>query len=135
MSERDQLRDRTMRRERPTLATHGIEVVHDHGAVHDHGPVETPHGVVKYVLWLLIPLIVATVLGMVWLWPRTDAPSLGHVEYATGVVEQIRPCEPAMADCQTVIAKVTTDEYRDQLAAFNLYAGNAAPVLEPGTPL
>lgn len=102
------------------------------GAGHDHGEVVTPPHVRGYVLWVLVPLVVVTVVGMIWLWPREDTPSLGSVNTVTGKIEKIAACDPPDPECQQIDVVVTSGEFEGQRARLDMQAGASGPILSEG---
>ncbi len=102
------------------------------GEGHRHGDVATPRYVRRYVLWALIPLVVATVAGMVWLWPRDEVPSLGPVTTVAGDVERIVDCDPPDPACQRIEVVVTEGEFTGERSGIDVLAGDGGPILREG---
>lgn len=108
------------------------------GAGHGHDGTEhhyrTPKRIRRYVLAFLVPLVVITLGGMVWLWPGEDLPTLGgDVEYVSGTILELRPCEPAQPDCVIALATVDEGPEAGAIASFTMSTGEGQPNLEPGT--
>lgn len=101
---------------------------------HDDDPDwSLPPALRKYVLWIVVPLVVATLAGMVLLWPKGETPSLGTVEYASGRVTQIKDCTPQQPDCQVVVVEVVDGPGVGEVTELNLQSGEGAPLVEVGS--
>jgi len=87
----------------------------------------------RYVLWVLIPLVVVTVAGVAWLWPRGENPSLGEVNYESGSVTEISECRPAAPDCRLVLVTITDGPAKGDFAALNVQSAESGPQIEVGT--
>lgn len=103
------------------------------GAGHQHGPVETPRDARRYILGFLMPLIAATVIGLVLLWPHGETPSYSTSPTVPAEVTSVGPCSPPTDECISAIAVITDGEDAGQETSWDLTAGEGAPVLEPGT--
>lgn len=101
---------------------------------HDDDPDwSLPPALRKYVLWIVVPLVVATLAGMALLWPKGETPSLGTVEYASGRVTQIKDCTPQQPDCQVVVVEVVDGPGVGEVTELNLQSGEGAPLVEVGS--
>lgn len=87
----------------------------------------------KYVIWTVAPLVVITVLGLIWLWPREATPSLGEVEYATGQVTEIRDCAPPQPECQELVIELLDGPEPGAITTQNLQTGEGAPQVAVGS--
>ncbi|MDX6740363.1 YibE/F family protein [Actinocorallia sp. A-T 12471] len=127
------------------------------GAGHHHGPAGSePHGSVRWALALIVPLALATLAGLVWLWPSdspSDAPSTGTlsrhkatvVEVVLGAcakpadapidlggepVVEAEPVDPRR--CGTATLQLTSGPQDGQYASVNLPTGPGSHVYEAG---
>lgn len=87
----------------------------------------------KYVLWTIVPLVLVTVAGLIWLWPKGETPSLGEVEYATGRVTEIRDCAPPQPECQELVVELLDGPEPGAITTQNLQAGEGAPQVSVGS--
>jgi uncharacterized membrane protein len=110
-------------------------------SVHSHshsGPVRlgrTPTRVRVGLALLLLPLLAATVLGLVWLWPA------GDVEYdlpgtvsahARGTVVEVNPCDNDVPDCVVGLVDVESGEGSPGRVPAFLPFGKQAPEVREG---
>lgn len=106
---------------------------HSHAAEPEDQEWSLPPALRKYVLWVVVPLVVVTVAGLAWLWPRGDSPSLGQVDYVSGRVTQVTECTPAQPDCQVVVIEVLDGPRPGDVTEQNLQAGEGAPQATVGS--
>ncbi len=103
------------------------------GHSHDQEDWSLPPELRKYVLGTVLVLVAVTVLGMVWLWPRGETPSLGETQYATGRVSDLRACVPAQPDCQEAVIEVLDGPAPGGSTIQSLQAGQGGPQVEVGS--
>jgi uncharacterized membrane protein len=111
---------------------------------HSHGTGRTPpapHQVRQAVAAIIVPMIVATVAGLIIFWPRQAGPALtdDDVPRLRGVVQTTTPpCAsgtPAVpgGDCGNVTVRVRQADSRSSgTVNATVPSGKAAPVVEPG---
>ncbi len=108
----------------------------------DQGDGADPRRTHRLLLLFLLPVVAATVVGLVLLWPRGPLPSLAagvgssEVLDATILANRVGPCvgtDPADAVlCQQVTASVTSGSQQGRSAVFEVPQGTAVPEREPG---
>lgn len=79
------------------------------GGSHSHGtgPREpVPPQVRRAALIVLIPLLVATLAGLIILWPTAETPRLENPVHVAGSVTATAECDPPNAECVEVTFKV-----------------------------
>ena len=95
----------------------------------------TPQGVRLGLAALLVPLLAATVVGLVWLWPSGDAelelPGMvsGH---ARGTVVEVSPCENDVPECVVGVVDVRSGEGAPARVPAFLPFGQQAPEVRVG---
>ncbi len=104
-----------------------------------------PPTVVRLLAIAVVPLLVATIVGLIVLWPRGDLPSPGpslglRTTLVTATVASVTtvPCRggpQTIATCQSVRVRLTSgpDKGTDTLLDFSVGAGN--PTLKRGDPI
>jgi len=85
------------------------------------------------VLCFLIPLIVVTIGGLAWLWPRDSVPSLGGSEYINGTITAVTTCEGDIPDCQVLLVDVIDGPSPGDKTEINMTTGSGTPEFTPGT--
>ncbi|WP_344958162.1 YibE/F family protein [Actinomadura miaoliensis] len=112
----------------------GARHVHDHDA-RDDG--RAPRPVVRAVLAVIVPLAVATLAGLIWMWPSDRQPvdpGSAQMPKVTGTVARVslKPCPAAAPDAQppgtagTEGARPRTDPRRCGTATVELTSGPLA---------
>jgi uncharacterized membrane protein len=88
----------------------------------------------RTVVAILLPLILATVAGMVLLWPDGDAPRIQGAQNADATVLEIRECEtPAEAeDCLEATVRIDSGPDEGVEVVVPVPFGEGAPVFETG---
>lgn len=121
------------------------------GDAHGHVHVEVPAAVRRKLLYAVVPFAVATLIGLVVLWP-TDPPSGSEVLgppadlYDGTVVERVsKPCagvtEGVQSDglvqarCATVVVELEEGPDRGEEIAVEVGEGPGAPKLREGMPI
>lgn len=105
------------------------------GGSHSHGPTTNepvPPQVRRATLIVLIPLLAATLAGLVLLWPTGDTPTIENPAHVAGTVTATAQCDPPDPKCVEVTFAV--DEGPDAGATETVTTG-ADVGLAPGTPV
>ena len=112
---------------------------HDHGAV-AAGPV--PARVRRLLAIAVAPLLIATVVGLVALWPRGDLPSrpanlgaLVELETATVSGVEVVPCSQgpqSVGRCQTAEIRITSGPDEGSTHELDISVGPGNPTLDRG---
>lgn len=113
------------------------------GSAHSHlgedvdlGP--APRGVVLALVALLVPLVLATVAGLLVLWPAGDAevvPPGYAAQRAHGTVVDVHPCRTEVRDCKAGTVELRSGPGAPGEVEALLPYGAQAPVVEPGDPV
>ncbi|WP_166354961.1 YibE/F family protein [Phytoactinopolyspora limicola] len=117
-----------------------------HSHMHPETPPASPR-VRKAVLSVLIPLIIATIAGMVVLWPSGDPPRIDSGVRTDAEILDIRPCEdidgapptgghthgrqPA-GECEEAVVLVTSGPDKGEETVVSLWFGDGAPTFDVG---
>ncbi|GHJ50079.1 hypothetical protein Cs7R123_74210 [Catellatospora sp. TT07R-123] len=108
------------------------------GAGHSHEPSETlppaPPRLRRIVTLVIVPMVVATVVGLLVLWPRGSAPPAGEqlarlhgrIVSATPACPREIPAQPG-GSCGTAVVRVG-----DQQVEATVPSGPTSPVIAPG---
>jgi len=93
----------------------------------------------RVALWMIVPLVLATLGGLVLLWPSGPQPQIpGSVRYSATVVS-VTPCPPAEAgeSASCVTGTLRLEEGPDEGTTIELPvpAGSGAPTVAPGDPV
>ena len=88
----------------------------------------------RTVVVILLPLILATVVGMVLLWPDGDRPQIEGAQRADATILDIQECEGTESGEACLDATVRIDSGPDQGVdvVIPVPFGEGAPVFEPG---
>jgi uncharacterized membrane protein len=88
----------------------------------------------RTVVAILLPLVLATVAGMVLLWPDGDAPRIQGAQNADATVLEIRECEtPAEPeDCLEATVRIDSGPDEGVEVVLPVPFGEGAPVFETG---
>ncbi len=88
----------------------------------------------RTVVVILLPLILATVVGMVLLWPDGDRPQIEGAQRADATILDIQECEGTESGEACLDATVRIDSGPDQGVdvVMPVPFGEGAPVFEPG---
>ena len=113
---------------------------HDHGPAVAAGPV--PARVRRRLAFAVVPLLVATVVGLVALWPRGDLPSrpanlgaLVELETATVAAVEVVPCSQgpqSVGRCQRADIRITSGPDEGTIHELDISVGPGNPTLERG---
>lgn len=104
------------------------------GSGHDHGTGgPTPLGVERLIIFLLAPLLAATALGIVLLWPTGTDASIEVGDFVAGTVTSVEPCAGDIPDCEIAIVTVEEGPDTGDTVTIPLSTGAATPDFEPGT--
>ncbi|MEU5869938.1 YibE/F family protein [Glycomyces sp. NPDC047369] len=115
-------------------------VKHDGPVGHSHGHVIPNDAVPRAALWILVPAAIATVLGMVLLWPQ-GVEDAAIDEYGTEVDGRVvavteTECSAEEAEvvdvCGEVVVTITSGEFSGEEAVVDIPSGPGAPVVEAG---
>lgn len=115
---------------------------HDHGHhARSGGPGRVPPRVVRLLAVAVVPLLIATITGLVVLWPRGPLPGsrsgIGlRAKLVNGTVTEVRrlPCEggPQAGTCQSESIRLTSGPDKGTVTSLDLNLGPGSPVLDKG---
>jgi uncharacterized membrane protein len=99
-----------------------------------HGHPTTPRAVRLLLGVILLPLVAATLAGLVWLWPDGHVPSAENmaVDQADATVLDVHSCHNGIPQCQQATVQVTSGAGGPGRAEAMLPFGPLSPTLRPG---
>ncbi len=113
---------------------HSVRVTHAHRS-HPTSPQASPWGVRMMLAVVLVPLVAATVVGLVWLWPAAGevrAPEGLAVDRAHATVVAVHGCGNGIPECLAATVQVTSGAGGVGRAEAMLPFGAQAPEVRPG---
>ncbi len=110
---------------------HGTGHIHSHGHSHSHTPASpASQRVRKLLAFATVPLVIATVVALIWMWPRDNANAAANAPQSlvgatvTGV--SIEPCESEALDgtterwCDQVSVRLERSTKSNDLVTFQM---------------
>lgn len=113
---------------------------HSHGPVGDEADLHIPLQLRRYLALAVVPIVVATIVGMLMLWPSGRGPNIsavlgqsGDLVRATVVGVQTEPCIGSPEDspdrCQHLRVRITSSRHEGKTVRLESGGGAGAPLV------